>query len=282
MEPRFSIVIPTYNRAKTLGRAIESVLGQTFPAFEIIVVDDGSSDRTKDVVESFTQIRYVFQSNSGVSSARNKGAELADGDWLVFLDSDDEILPNALEKFTNVATALPQASILLGGYSLIKNGVETFVLPEEGKYIGHLSGSFAIKKVDFIESAGYDSNLRFAENTELFFRIEKLRLTQGLVPFPIMKYYQQNEGGNSNLKEMTAAILYILEKHPKLPDSIKRLYNQIVGVNYLRFRQFPEARKHLFEAYSLNPTKLDTLGRWVIALLPALAKRLYTPTPNLK
>lgn len=282
MEPRFSVIIPTYNRFSTLGRAIESVRSQTFPAWEIIVIDDGSSDRTQELVKSYPQVIYHYQVNSGVCAARNQGAKMATGDWLVFLDSDDELLPDSLEKFSEAVIFSPLASILLGGYYFSKNGMEILVLPEEGKYIGHLSGSFALKKIVFEQVQGYDSALKFAENTELFFRVEKLGLTQGLVPFPIIKYYQQNDGGNSNLKEMTGAILYILGKHPKLPDSIKRLYHQIVGVNYLRFRQFKEARKHLFVAYMLNPFKLDTLCRLGIAMFPLLAKRFYTLTTDRK
>ena len=97
-EHRISVVIPTYNRAQTIMRAINSVLGQTLSAFEIIVVDDGSFDGTKDVLKAHSffsknakvpQKKYFVQKNGGVSSARNLGIRKANGDFIAFLDSDD-------------------------------------------------------------------------------------------------------------------------------------------------------------------------------------------------
>lgn len=92
-----SVVIPTYNRAHCIGAAIDSVLAQTFPACEVIVVDDGSTDDTRERVEAYgRQVRYLFQQNAGVSSARNAGLRAARGDWIAFLDSDDEWIPEKL------------------------------------------------------------------------------------------------------------------------------------------------------------------------------------------
>src|SRR5208283_3848938 len=91
MNPKISVVIPTYDRAVKVQRAIESVLAQTLPGLEVIVVDDGSTDGTGGVLaEKFgDQIRYFAQTNQGVSVARNKGIEEARGQWIAFLDSDD-------------------------------------------------------------------------------------------------------------------------------------------------------------------------------------------------
>lgn len=97
ISPKISVVIPCYNNASTLGRAIESVLAQTFSAYEIIIVDDGSSDAVDAVVAKFgEQVRYVRQQNSGVSAARNNGVRLAHGEWVCFLDADDIYLPERL------------------------------------------------------------------------------------------------------------------------------------------------------------------------------------------
>ena len=88
---KISVIIPTYNRKHTLNRAIHSVLSQTFQPWEIIAVDDGSTDGTKEwLAKMYPAIRYIHQSNSGVSAARNVGIKTAQGDWLAFLDSDDE------------------------------------------------------------------------------------------------------------------------------------------------------------------------------------------------
>jgi GT2 family glycosyltransferase len=97
MTPRFSVVIPAFNSAATLARAIESVRAQSWPAHEIIVVDDGSTDATAAVATRFGDaVRLLQQPNSGVSVARNAGAAAATGDWLAFLDADDWYAPDRL------------------------------------------------------------------------------------------------------------------------------------------------------------------------------------------
>jgi len=93
-----SVIIPTYNRSRYVTQAIDSVLSQTYKDYEIIVVDDGSTDNTKDVLQPYMdRIRYIYQENSGVSAARNTGIRLAKGEWIGFLDSDDEWLPEKLK-----------------------------------------------------------------------------------------------------------------------------------------------------------------------------------------
>lgn len=281
MEPRFSVIIPAYNRAATLERAIKSVLYQTFSPFELIVVDDGSTDQTRQVVESFSQVTYFYQENKGVSAARNRGAEKASGDWLFFLDSDDELLPNAIEKFSKAINLDSGKKVFRSGLILHQGLNETPLYLSKNKYIGQIPGSFVIRRNFFLELGGYDIQLKFAENTELFFRIEWLKVQPVQIEGLVLRYFQNPSGANNNLRNVTDSILWILDKHQeKLPKIVRRLYNQILGVNYLRFRQFPEARKHLFRAYLLNPFKLDTLVRFGIALIPSLAKLLYSPNPQ--
>lgn len=95
--PRFSVIIPAYNSETTLARAVDSVLAQSYPAQEIIVIDDGSPDGTADVAARYgDKLRYMRQDNEGVSSARNHGAQAASGDWLAFLDADDWYYPDRL------------------------------------------------------------------------------------------------------------------------------------------------------------------------------------------
>ena len=95
--PKFSVIIPAYNSAATLARAVESVLAQSWPAYEIIVIDDGSTDNTRQVAGQFgDQVKLIHQPNAGVSMARNRGVEAAAGDWLVFLDADDWYYPDRL------------------------------------------------------------------------------------------------------------------------------------------------------------------------------------------
>jgi glycosyltransferase involved in cell wall biosynthesis len=95
--PLVSVIIPCYNQARFLSDAIESVLKQTHARFEIIVVDDGSTDDTFKVATSYERVRTIRQKNQGLSGARNTGLEASEGAFLVFLDSDDRLLPDALE-----------------------------------------------------------------------------------------------------------------------------------------------------------------------------------------
>ena len=98
---KFSIIIPTYNRADLIRKAIQSVIDQTYPHWELIIVDDGSTDHTKEVVESYQndQILYFWIENHRESYARNYGYDRCSGDFIRFLDSDDYLLPEYLEKY---------------------------------------------------------------------------------------------------------------------------------------------------------------------------------------
>lgn len=96
---KVSVVIPTYNRADYVNCAIDSVLNQTYSNVEVIVVDDGSTDQTKKILQPYmSNIRYLYQDNSGVSAARNTGIKIANGEWVAFLDSDDLWLPEKLNR----------------------------------------------------------------------------------------------------------------------------------------------------------------------------------------
>ena len=97
-QPDISVIIPTYNRAHILPRALDSVLAQTQLPIEIIVVNDGSTDGTKSVLSNYSGLKIIDQQHSGVSAARNIGLEHTNGEWIAFLDSDDEWLPEKLEQ----------------------------------------------------------------------------------------------------------------------------------------------------------------------------------------
>jgi glycosyltransferase involved in cell wall biosynthesis len=120
---RISVIIPTYNRAALLREAIESVLAQTRAADEIIVVDDGSTDDTRATVADREQrdgrVRYVWQPNAFQSAARNNGVRHATGDLLLFLDSDDRLLPDALGRLEAAIAARPDAALAYGRARLI-------------------------------------------------------------------------------------------------------------------------------------------------------------------
>ena len=102
-----SVIIPLYNKEPIIERSLQSVLGQDYDDFEVVVVNDGSTDRSADIVRSINdpRIRLIEQENGGPSKARNTGVKNAKGEWIVFLDADDEMLPNALETFKNIINA---------------------------------------------------------------------------------------------------------------------------------------------------------------------------------
>jgi len=103
MKPFFSIIVPTYNRAHLISKAIESVIAQSFVNWELIIVDDGSTDKTMDLIASYqekdTRIRYIYQENAERSAARNNGIDHAKGEYICFLDSDDYYLKKNLNTF---------------------------------------------------------------------------------------------------------------------------------------------------------------------------------------
>jgi glycosyltransferase involved in cell wall biosynthesis len=110
--PKVSVIIPAYNQGQYLSQAINSVLAQTYCNFEIIVVDDGSTDESREVVSQFgNQVRYIWQENKGLGGARNTGIRAARGELIGLLDADDEWLPNFLETMVSLARQHPEASV---------------------------------------------------------------------------------------------------------------------------------------------------------------------------
>ena len=114
-----SAIIPCYNQAHFLGEAIESILDQTYRNFEIIVIDDGSTDDTARVASRYTTVRCVRKNNEGLSAARNTGLSVSAGDYVVFLDADDRLLPEAFEAGVNCLSDHPQCAFVYGHVSLV-------------------------------------------------------------------------------------------------------------------------------------------------------------------
>ena len=256
-----------------IGRAIKSVLNQTHAEWELIVVDDGSSDHTKAVVDTFPAVSYVFQSNSGVSSARNQGAKLATGKWLIFLDSDDELLPEALHVFRNEIVENNGASVIKAGHRVIPiEGAKR----SEKKGAGYIPGSFCITKDIFHQIGGYDLRLKFAENTELVFRLEKQKAQILKVNQTVLRYFENSSGGSKNLQNTLDSLRIILEKHDDfLSEHVKHLYHQNIGVIEMRFGNFEAARRHLRKSWRCKPQNFSTLIRIGIAYMPFLAHTIY-------
>ena len=178
-----SIIIPTFNRCELLNRALISVYNQTFSDYEVIVIDDGSTDGTAEMLQKkFTGIRYIFQPNNGVSTARNKGLELAKGDWIAFLDSDDQWLPQKLEKQISLLKAWPDYKICHTEEIWIRNGIRVNQMKKHKKTGGWIfpqclplcamsPSSILIHHSVFDCIGNFDISLPACEDYDLWLRI---------------------------------------------------------------------------------------------------------------
>ena len=134
---RVSVIIPTYNRGEVLEQAIKSVLNQTYQNYEIIVVDDGSTDNTHRILEKYGhKIRYYSKLHGGVSSSRNFGLEKSEGSWVAFLDSDDYWLPEKLERQIEFVRQNPEFLIVQTDEKWIRRGKFVNPMQKHRKYGG--------------------------------------------------------------------------------------------------------------------------------------------------
>ena len=131
-----SVIMPVYNVEKYITKAIQSVLNQTYKNFELILIDDGSTDKSRSICNDFKQkdnrINVVHQNNQGVSSARNKGIQIAKGDYIVFVDADDEISNNALETMY-IEIVKTKVDIVITNYTRVSIEGKKILNPYNGK-----------------------------------------------------------------------------------------------------------------------------------------------------
>ncbi|MFV0411314.1 MAG: glycosyltransferase family 2 protein [Paracoccus sp. (in: a-proteobacteria)] len=209
--PVFSIVIPAYNRADRIGRALSSCFAQTFAQFEIVVVDDGSRDGTAEVVEGWgdPRIRCLRQANAGASTARNRGARAARGQYIAFLDSDDEFMPDKLERCAAAIAAWPAPTPAVwysplffhrgDGNRLVKPG--RAIAPGEriGDYLfadeGLMQTSTLIVPRGLFLQVGFDESLRCLEDLDLCLRLEEAGAIFRMLPEPLTVWYDDQAEG---------------------------------------------------------------------------------------
>ncbi len=193
MTPMVSVVIPTFNRGALVVRAIESVLRQTYTAYEIIIIDDGSTDDTPSIIAPyFDRIRYHRQDNRGSSAARNAGIAMAAGEWIALLDSDDIWLPRKLEtQMETVAEMGADCGVCLTSATLVGKPEGARTLFEEGGFVSSLksglldmpvryvlgrfpilhTSSMLIRRCIIEGENGFDTEIVVTEDTDLFFRL---------------------------------------------------------------------------------------------------------------
>lgn len=240
-ESLVSVIIPTYNRLEYVQAAIDSVLQQTYPNYEIIVIDDGSTDGTRDVIplKYAGRINYYYQENHGRSAARNFGASLARGVYLAFLDSDDAWLPLKLQKQVakfSTSTASEVAAVCSSVYFIDKFGNLIYKKP-----IGRLPklhnyqmqrffnapiilappSNMLIRKECFDKVGGFDNELSYGEDWDLIIRLRQ-HWHFLYVDEPLMCYRSRSRFLNDLPRQ---------EQIPKVTDDMLRLYERIGSMN---------------------------------------------------
>lgn len=278
MPPRVSVVIPTYQAARFVGDAIESVLSQTLPADEIIVVDDGSTDSTQDVLAAFGgRIRVIRQANSGVAAARNRGAAAAGSDHLAFLDADDTWLPGKLARQVERLMTRPEVVASFTETLFVNEAdgtarhvryrndgdmVRTLLLA--GCVIGNNS-SVLVRRSVFDEVGGYDVATSQSADWDLWLRLAE-RGPLDLIREPLVRYRVHASSMSRDVRLLEADNLRVLEKFFTSPEHADRYgidrraayaHNYVVlAGSYLHARQIRPALRSLARAAALHPGSL--------------------------
>lgn len=179
-----SVVIPLYNKEAIVERSLQSVLSQSFRDFEVVVVDDGSTDRSAEIVRGINdpRILLVSQENGGPSKARNTGVRAAQGEWILFLDADDELLQDALKNFSELTKKYPKANFIACSFYNQCNGERRIGAkmrekelqnPFKSHALGRLlirTGSFLCRRKLMLETP-FNEQIRRFEDFEFLFRI---------------------------------------------------------------------------------------------------------------
>ena len=223
--PLVSVVIPCYNHGAYLAEAIKSVVAQTYPNIEIIVIDDGSTDNTKEVTWGFEKVQYIHQKNQGLSAARNTGIKNAKGDYIIFTDADDWFLPDAIETNLQLLLQNPDAAFVSGGHKKVTPSGETIEEEKfdvadkhyqnllQGNYIG-MHGTVLYQAWAF-EKVQYDTTLKACEDYDVYLKLARnhpvLHHTKTIAAYRI---HNQNMSGNIPL--MLETVLNVLQRQQPL------------------------------------------------------------------
>ena len=288
--PTVSVIIPTYNRAHLIGRSIKSVLSQSYQDFEIIIVDDGSTDNTKEVVTSFNneRIRYIrHEKNKGEAAARNMGIRVARGKYIAFQDSDDEWLPEKLAKQIELLkNTLPKVGVAYTGFWKIENNEKTYipfswVNQKEGDIHKELlKGNFIgtpatlLKKECFKKVGMFDEKLFHLVDWELWLRVSKYYHFK-FIDEPLLVAYYDLDNVSTNQNEFIRAQELILEKHFEDFSKDKELlvtHYVYIGDLFISEGNVKKGRSYLIKALKLSPFSFRALST---ALLTFFGRRAY-------
>jgi glycosyltransferase involved in cell wall biosynthesis len=291
LTPTVSIIIPTYNRAHVLSRAIQSVLAQTYQDFELIIVDDGSTDDTERLVKSFNseKIRYIRHiENKGPAAARNNGIQSAKGDYIAFQDSDDEWMPQKLEKQMRAfETAPPEVGVVYTGSYIIKNN-RKWVAPHGGLpppkdgdiFFSQLKGRFVlpsatvIKGECFARAGTFDERFFPIEDSELFLRFSR-HYQFKCINEPLIIYYLQPDSLSENEGARIKPYRLMLETYFEYIKQDRRVlaYHYSRLGNLLCYTgELSQGRSYLIKTIKAYPLYIKAIGAFLAA---CLGKNIY-------
>ena len=276
MPARVSVVIPAYNKASTIAPAIESVLRQTVQAVEVIVVDDGSSDETRQRVRRFgDRVRYLRQERSGVSAARNLGIREARGEWVAFLDGDDLWLPRKLERQLEVLSREPSLDAVQCSVHLVNDRLEVVdsrpCASAQDTMLDFLLfrnlpgfGSTLLARKRCLEAmGGFGTDLVILEDWDLACRLARTGSLRSVPEFLVL--YRQHPGNRSRVVEIHEEpgfrSLGRLFADPALPAAIRAqeariwacFYGMLAG-GYIQHRQWRRGLSWTWKALRTSPT----------------------------
>jgi len=286
--PRVGVLIPTYNRAGTLGDALRSVLEQTWTDFEVLVVDDGSTDRTEDVVRSFNdpRVRYVRLSKQhGAGGARNAGLTMMRNEWIAFQDSDDTWMPDKLEKQMALAAAMQPAPDVVYCRCLRRMSGQARIFPPRsvketsGRLFDRmLTGNLIstqtalVRRTCFERWGLFDESMPPLEDWEYFLRLSR-HVVIGMVdevlvdaPFStdsVSLMHERYARGFIRLLELYAA------DYASRPALLARHHGTIADRLYWAGLR-EEGRRHYAQAFRLNPRHAGHAMGWLLSWCPPL------------
>jgi SAM-dependent methyltransferase len=280
--PKVSVILNTYNRVAQVGKAIETVLSQAGVDLELVVVDDGSTDDTQAALASVTdaRMRYLRQSNRGLSAARNVGAREAQGEWLLFLDDDDRLCEGALEALLTAAND-PACRVVVGGVRYVRDG-EVRKERAAASLDHALAGSFLINRTLFYEAGGYLEGMPCSHQTELFLRVRQVLCDRigsaSFVARPVVELETRPLASRPQRSPANAYFggLWLVARHSDQYTGRRRAtIETIAGVNAMQMGREADARRRFALAIRYDPLSPGRYLRLGGASLPPIGRRVW-------